>query len=54
MPFGFCPLRSGVPVQEVSAELPLLDSASAKMSELEDVIASWLEMEDRILAEAVA
>jgi hypothetical protein len=25
---------------EVSVELPLLDSASAKMSELEDVIAS--------------
>jgi hypothetical protein len=54
VPFGFSPLRSRVPAQEVSAELPLLDSAGAKMSELEDVIASRLEAEGRILAEAVA
>jgi hypothetical protein len=32
VPFGFNPLRFRVPVQEVSAELPLLDSAGAKMS----------------------
>jgi hypothetical protein len=54
VPFVFSPLRSGVPAQEVSAELPLLDFAGAKMSELEDVIASQLEAEGHILAEAVA
>jgi hypothetical protein len=54
VPFGFSPLWSRVPTQEVSAELPLLDSAGAKMSELEDVVASRLEAEGRILAEAVA
>jgi hypothetical protein len=41
-------------VQEVSVELSLLDSTSAKMSELEDVIASRLEAEGHILAVAVA
>jgi hypothetical protein len=40
-------------VQEVSAEFPLLDSAGPKMSELDDVITSRLEVEGRILAEAV-
>jgi hypothetical protein len=54
LPFGFSPLWSGVPAQEVSAQLPLLDSAGAKMLQLEDVIANWLEAEGRILAEAVA
>jgi hypothetical protein len=53
VPFGFSPLRSGVPTQEVNAKLPLLDSVGTKMSELEDVIASRLEEEGRILAEAV-
>jgi hypothetical protein len=53
VPFGFSPLRSAVPAQEVSIELLLLDSAGAKMSELEDVIASRLEAEGRILVEAV-
>jgi hypothetical protein len=48
------PLRSRVPTQEVSSELPLLDSAGVKMSELEDIIASRLEVEGCILAEAVA
>jgi hypothetical protein len=52
--FGFSPLRSGVPAQEVSAELPLLDSTGAKMSKLEDVVTSRLEAEGRILAEVVA
>jgi hypothetical protein len=46
------PLRSRVPTQEVSS--PLLDSAGVKMSELEDIIASRLEVEGCILAEAVA
>jgi hypothetical protein len=54
VPFGFSPLRSEVPVQEVSAELPLLDSADVKMSELEDVLSSRLEVEGCILAEVVA
>jgi hypothetical protein len=54
VPFGFSPLRSGVSTQEVSAELPLLDSAGAKMSELEDVVTSRLEAKGFILAEAVA
>jgi hypothetical protein len=54
VPFGFSPLWSGVPVKEVNAELPLLDSAGIKMSELEDVIDSILEVEGRILAEVVA
>jgi hypothetical protein len=31
----------------------LLDSVGAKMLELEDVVASWLEAEGRILAKAV-
>jgi hypothetical protein len=54
VPFGFSPLWSEVPAQEVGAELPLLDSAGANMLELEDVIASRLEAEGHILAEAVA
>jgi hypothetical protein len=40
-------------MQEVSAELLLLDSTGAKMSELKDVVASRLEAEGHILAEAV-
>jgi hypothetical protein len=54
VPFCFRPLRSRVPVQQVSVELLLLDSASVKMSELEDVIGDRLEVAGRILAEAVA
>jgi hypothetical protein len=54
VPFGFSPLWSEVPVQEVSAELPLLDSAGVKMSEMEDVLSSRLEVEGCILVEAVA
>jgi hypothetical protein len=54
VPFVFSPLRSRAPAQEDNAELPLLDSASAKMSMLEDVIASRLEAEGRIMMEAVA
>jgi hypothetical protein len=54
VPFVFSPLRSRAPAQEDSAELPLLDSASAKMSMLEDVIASRLEAGGCIMTEAVA
>jgi hypothetical protein len=53
VPFVFSPLRSRVLAQEVSAELSLLDSAHAKMSELEDVVTSRLEVEGRILVETV-
>jgi hypothetical protein len=53
VPFGFSPLWFGVPAQEVSAELRLLDSAFTKMLELEDVVANWLEAEGHILAEVV-
>jgi hypothetical protein len=38
VPFGFSTLRARVLMQEVSIDLSLLDSASIKMSELEDVI----------------
>jgi hypothetical protein len=38
VPFGFSPLYFKDPVQEVSAALPLLDSAGAKMLKLEEVI----------------
>jgi hypothetical protein len=54
VPFDFSSLWSRVPTHEVNAKLPLLDSAGAKMSELEDVVTSRLEAEGRILAEAVA
>jgi hypothetical protein len=54
VPFGFSPLRSRVPAQEVNTELPLLDSTGAKMSELKDVVAGRLEVEGCILMEAVA
>jgi hypothetical protein len=53
IPFGFSLLRSGVPAQEVGTELPLLDSTGAKMLELEDVTANWLEAEGHILAKAI-
>jgi hypothetical protein len=54
VPFGFSTLWSRVPTQEVSAELPLLDSTDVKMSELEDVVGSRLEVDGHILVEAVA
>jgi hypothetical protein len=41
-------------MQELSVELPLLDSTGAKMSVLEDVITSRLEAEGCILVGAVA
>jgi hypothetical protein len=53
VPFGFSPLWSGVPAQEVSVELLLHDSTSVKMSEQEDVIDKRLEVEGCILAEVV-
>jgi hypothetical protein len=54
VPLGFSPLRSGLPTQEVDAMLLLLDSAGAKMSNLEDAIGDQLEAEGRVLSEVVA
>jgi hypothetical protein len=54
VPFDFSPLWSRVPAQEVSAELPLLDSAGTNRLELEDVIANRLEVEGHILEEVDA
>jgi hypothetical protein len=54
VPFGFSPLWSGVPAQEVSAELSLLGSTGTMMLELEDLIANRLEAEGCILVEVVA
>jgi hypothetical protein len=53
VPLGFSPLHSGEPVQEVSTTLPLLDSAGAKLLNLEEVICDQLETEGRVLAEKV-
>jgi hypothetical protein len=53
VPFGFSPLQSGVPAQEVSDELSLVDSTGTKMLELEDVVTNRLEAEGCILVEAV-
>jgi hypothetical protein len=38
VPLGFSPLHSGLPAQEVDAVLLVLDSAGAKMSQLEEVV----------------
>jgi hypothetical protein len=51
VPFGFNPLRSGVPMQEVSTEISLLDSASIKMSVLEHVVGGRLEAVGYIFVE---
>jgi hypothetical protein len=44
----------GLSAQEVDAVLPLLDSARAKISQLEEVVDGRQEEEGRALAEAVA
>jgi hypothetical protein len=54
VPLGFVPLRIRNLVEEVSAVLPLLDSAGAKMLKLEEVIDGQLESEGCALAKAVA
>jgi hypothetical protein len=53
VPLGFSPLCSGLLAQEVDVVLPLLDSAGAKMSQLEEVVGGRLE-EGRALVEAIA
>jgi hypothetical protein len=50
VPLDFSPLRIEDPVEEVSVTLPLLDSAGAKMLNLEEVIGDQLEAEGRVLA----
>jgi hypothetical protein len=54
VPLRFSPLYTGDPVEEVSAALPLLDSAGAKMLKLEEVVDGQLEAESHALAEAAA
>jgi hypothetical protein len=54
VPLGFSPLHIGDPVEEVSAALPLLDFAGAKMLKLEEVDGGQLEAEGRALAKIVA
>jgi hypothetical protein len=53
VPLSFTPVCTGFPVQEVGVVLPLLDSAGAKISRLEEAIGDELEAEGRMLAQAV-
>jgi hypothetical protein len=46
---GFSSLRSRLLAQEIGTVLPLLNSAGANMSWLEEVIGSQLEAEGRVL-----
>jgi hypothetical protein len=52
--FGFSPVRTGGTAPEGGVAVPLLDSAAAKISQLEDAIGSRIEEEGRTLAQAVA
>jgi hypothetical protein len=52
--FGFSPVRTGGAAPEVGAAVPLLDSATTKISQLEDAVGSRNEEEGRALAQAVA
>jgi hypothetical protein len=54
VPLGFSPLHSRLLTLEIGVVLPLLDSARAKMSRLEEVIGGQLDTEGRVLAQAVA
>jgi hypothetical protein len=53
VPLGFRTLRTGDLMEEVTATLPHLDSAGAKMLKLEEVIDDQLEAEGRTLAKVV-
>jgi hypothetical protein len=48
--FGFSPVRTGGAAPEGGVAVPLLDSAMAKISQLEDVVGSRIEEEGRALA----
>jgi hypothetical protein len=52
--FGFSPVRTGGVALEGGVAVPLLDSATAKISQLEDAVGSHIEEEGRALAQAVA
>jgi DNA repair exonuclease SbcCD ATPase subunit len=52
--FGFSPVRTGGAAPKGGIAVPLLDSAAAKISQLEDAIDSRIEEEGRALAQAVA
>jgi hypothetical protein len=52
-PLSFSPIRTGFPTQEVGVVLPLLDSAEAKISRLEEAISNQLEAEGHILEQVV-
>jgi hypothetical protein len=52
--FGFSPIRTGGAASEGGVTIPLLDSAVAKISQLEDAVGSRIEEEGRALAQAVA
>jgi hypothetical protein len=52
--FGFSPVRTGDAAPKGGVMVPLLDSAGAKISQLEDVVGSRIEEEGRTLAQAVA
>jgi hypothetical protein len=51
--FGFSPIRTGGAAPEGGVAVPLLDSAAAKISQLEDHVGSRIEEEGRALAQAV-
>jgi hypothetical protein len=53
VPLDSSPIRRMGSVGEVTAVLPLLDSAGVKMSQLEEVIGRQPEAEGRVLAQAV-
>jgi hypothetical protein len=48
--FGFSPVRTGDTAPEGGVVVPLLDSAGAKISQLEDAVGSRIEEEGRALA----
>jgi hypothetical protein len=52
--FGFSPVRTDGVAPEDGVTVPLLDSAAAKISHLEDAVGSRIEEEGRALAQAVA
>jgi hypothetical protein len=52
--FGFSPVRTDGAAPEGGVAVPLLDSAVAKISQLEDAVGIRIEEEGRALAQAVA
>jgi hypothetical protein len=52
--FGFSPVRTGGAAPKGGVAVPLLDSAAAKISQLEDAVGSRIEEEGCALAQAVA